>query len=425
MFKINENFEKARAEYNRIYKNFLYINDYYSKMYQSDFMDLFSASTFSKVVPHWLSDSDYCALVKANNNYEYYTSPEGDQELIHEFHKFIREIYGLDFSNYATLICQGTMQAIDAISCITKGKVVFVMDSTVTFAKSIPTANGAQVVFIKTNDGIIDTVDLEQKICEYSEEDRMYLYINYPNNPTGSQLSIDEIREVVRITQKYNLKVVHDHDICMTSYSDERPSISIFVDEEAEKNCIEIYTFSKEFGLSGLRVGVIVGNREFIDMIKYHNYEMNVMIPKLNQQIARIAMERIEPNEVKMRISESMYTLINGFRRLGWNELRTPQAGISFLLPAPKGFIEKFGEMAGELFAFHMQRDYGIGVGPAKCNCIDKGKYIRVLSMEPAEKCSVMFERIYGKVSPDMQVPEALLEEYKNMIKKGESCDVR
>ncbi|XBX04666.1 pyridoxal phosphate-dependent aminotransferase [Enterocloster clostridioformis] len=425
MFDINESFKAARTEYNQIYKNFLYINDYYAKLYQQDFVDLFSASTFSKVVPHWLSDVDYCALIKEDNNYEYYPSPEGDAALIHEFHKFIRRIYGLDFSCYATLICQGTMQAIDAISCITKGKVVFVMDSTVTFAKSIPTANGAKVVLIKTDDGIIDMEDLERKISAYPEEDRMYLYINYPNNPTGSQLTADEMKEVVRITQKYNLKVVHDHDICMTSYAVGHPSISIFSDKEAERNCIEIYTFSKEFGLSGLRVGVIVGNRDFIEMIKYHNYEMNVMIPKLNQEVARIAMARINPDEVRTRIGDSMCALVNGFRGLGWEELKNPQAGISFLLPAPKDFMKKFGNMAGEMFAFDMQKNFGIGVGPAKCNCLNKGKYIRVLSMEPADKCLEMFARISGRISPDMPVPESLYDEYRKMIKRGESCNVR
>ena len=180
MYNINESFRIARTEYNQVYKDFLYINDYYNKEYGSDFVDLFSASTFSKVVPQWLSDKDYNELLK-KDNYEHYPSPEGNKDLIDAFHKFIKRIYGLDFRKYATLVCQGTMQAIDAISCISKGKIAFVIDSTVTFAKSIPTANGAKVVLIKTNNGIIDFDDLERKICSYPEEDRMYLYINYPN----------------------------------------------------------------------------------------------------------------------------------------------------------------------------------------------------------------------------------------------------
>lgn len=52
MYNINESFRIARKEYNQVYKDFLYINDYYDKIYGSDFVDLFSASTFSKVVPH-------------------------------------------------------------------------------------------------------------------------------------------------------------------------------------------------------------------------------------------------------------------------------------------------------------------------------------------------------------------------------------
>ena len=149
MFDIKDSFKKSRAEYNQLYKNFLYINDYYSKIYQKNFVDLFSASTFSNVVPQWLSNKDFLTLLNSNNHFEYYPSPNGDVALIDTFYKFINRIYGLDFCNYGTLICQGTMQAIDSISRITKGKIVFVMDSTVTFAKSIPAANGAEIVLIK------------------------------------------------------------------------------------------------------------------------------------------------------------------------------------------------------------------------------------------------------------------------------------
>lgn len=152
---------------------------------------------------------------------------------------------------------------------------------------------------------------------------------------------------------------------------------------------------------------------------------MNVMIPSLNQRIACTALERIEPSVVKEKITASMDTLVAGFRELGWEDLEHPQAGISFLLPAPKKFIERFGEEAGELFAFHMQKDFGVGVGPARCNCLEKGKYIRILSMEPADTCLKMFERIKKQVSPDMQVPDSLFKEYREILKEGELHNVR
>lgn len=41
MYNINESFRIARKEYNQVYKDFLYINDYYDKIYGSDFVDLF------------------------------------------------------------------------------------------------------------------------------------------------------------------------------------------------------------------------------------------------------------------------------------------------------------------------------------------------------------------------------------------------
>lgn|GEM_PF-3880436 len=422
---INSAFTNARTEYNQIYKDFLFISDYFENKYQDDYMDLFTASTFSKVVPDLISEDDYLKILKKDKYYQRYPSPEGDVTLIHTFHKLIKKIYGLDFTNYETMVCQGTMQAIDAISCILKGKIVFVMDSTVTFAKSIPTANGAEVVLIKTINGIIDLNDLESKIKQYDCKDRMYLYLNYPNNPTGAQINHSELDKIIDITQKYNLRIVHDHDICFTSYDENRPSISIFSNKKAVENSIEIYTLSKEFGLSGLRIGIIVGNKEFIEMIKSHNYEMNVMIPTLNQRIATLAMQRVNPKDVKNRIKHSMKTLVDGFRALGWNDLKYPQAGISFLLPVPASFKKEYGEKAGELFAFYLQKNYGIGVGPARCNCSERADCIRVLSMEPEERCRNMFKKIAGLVRPGMPVPEELYDEYSCMIELAGHYSVR
>lgn len=424
-FVMNDNFVHARTEYNQIYKNFLYISEYYREIFKEEYVDLFTASTFSKVVPTLIEDKDYEKMIKGNSCYANYPSPEGNSTLLNAFHQFIRKIYDLDFSNYETMVCQGTMQAIDAISCILKGSVVFVMDSTVTFAKSIPTANGAEVVLIKTNDGILDIDDLTDKIHMYSNSKIKYLYINYPNNPTGAQITEGDLAQIIDVTQKYDIRIVHDHDICLTSYDSERPVISIFKNEKAIRNSIEIYTLSKEFGLSGLRIGIIVGNREFVKMIKYHNYEMNIMIPTLNQKIAELALNRMDINDTTNKIYNSMKTLVEGFRKLGWNNLRFPQAGISFLLEVPEAFVRKYNEQSGELFAFYLQKEFGIGVGPAKCNCLYRTNYIRVLSMEPGECCGMMFEKIRNYVSPQMETSNNLYNEYIDIIKLAEKSDVR
>ena len=423
--ELNQNFLNARSEYNQIYKNFLYISEHFQERFKEEYVDLFTASTFSKVVPEIVSEESYLAVLRASNHYRNYPSPEGNSGLIQEFYRFIKHIYHLDFSEYETMVCQGTMQAIDAISCILKGQVVFVMDATVTFAKSIPTANGATVVLIKTNNGILDLNDLAQKAKMYRKEDIKYLYLNYPNNPTGAQMTEKEFADVIELTQKYGIKIVHDHDICLTSYDVNRPVISIFQNKKAILNCIEIYTLSKEFGLSGLRVGIIVGNKEFIEMIQYHNYEMNVMIPNLNQKIAELALARIDIEDVTKRIYQSMKCLIEGFRELGWRDLAFPQAGIAYLLQVPFSFEKKYEERAGELFAFYLQRKFGVGVGPAKCNCHSKTNYIRVLSMEPKERCRNMFDRMRGHISPDMDIHEDLYDEYIKTISVAEKYNVR
>lgn len=290
------------------------------------------------------------------------------------------------------------------------------MDSTVTFAKELPMLNGAEIVLVNTNHGIIDFKDLKHKLEIYKNRNIKYFYINYPNNPTGAQLSEIEFKNLIDIALKNNLLIVHDHDICFVSYKKQKPIISIFNIKRAQETAIEIFTFSKEFGLSGLRVGLIVGNKDIIDMIKFHNYERNIMIPKLNQKLACIALKKFNKNEIIKNISQSMKTLINEFEKLGWKNIIKPHAGISFLLEVPKKFIDAFGKNSGELFAFFLISEYGIGVGPAIVNNRNLQNYIRILSMENSKKCSKVFSTIKNEVSPDMEVPKELYKKYIKIL---------
>lgn len=190
--QMKSSFWAARSEFNQIYKNFLFVSDYYQKIYGERYIDLFTASTFSKVVPSLIATKDYVNELKSDMYYQEYPSPSGDDQLINSFIDFIKRVYQLDFSSYEIMVCQGTMQAIDAISRVLNGKIVFVMDSTVTFAKSIPTANGAKIVLIKTNNGKYssdrDTLRVECKSAVF-HADFLLLRLSRFGNSTGSDAS--------------------------------------------------------------------------------------------------------------------------------------------------------------------------------------------------------------------------------------------
>ena len=210
---------------------------------------------------------------------------------------------------------------------------------------------------------------------------------------------------------------MHDHDICFTSHNIERPVISILQVPGALNNCIEVYTLSKEFGLSGLRVAFVVGNKELIHLLQLHNYELSVMTPIFNQMVAEVALKYVQPQIIQDNIKQVMNVLVNGFRELGWENLESPHAGIAFLLPVPQIFIDFFGEKSDEVFSFYLQKYASIGVGPGKVYGKYGANFVRILSMASLDSSYKVFDilRDVG-ISPNMDVSPDLLKEYEMFL---------
>ncbi len=87
-----------------------------------------------------------------------------------------------------------------------------------------------------------------------------------PNNPTGTMISRDEVDSYFAAVPDHVLTVL---DEAYFEYVDE-PDYPDGVEEhmKAGRNVLVLRTFSKIFGLAGLRVGYGVGPKEVVDAVK-------------------------------------------------------------------------------------------------------------------------------------------------------------
>ncbi len=107
------------------------------------------------------------------------------------------------------------------------------------------------------------------------------IFLCSPNNPTGNLLSREKITEVLK--RFYGLVVVDE------AYIDFAKSDSFLGELDQYPNLVVLQTFSKAWGLAGLRLGMCYASPEIIAVLNKIKYPYNVNIK--TQEIALDALE--------------------------------------------------------------------------------------------------------------------------------------
>lgn len=90
------------------------------------------------------------------------------------------------------------------------------------------------------------------------------MWINYPNMPTGAPASHELYAKVVDFAKRHGILVVSDNPYSFI-LSDEQ--ISIFEVPGARECCLEMNSLSKAHNMSGWRLGIVAGEKEYIKEI--------------------------------------------------------------------------------------------------------------------------------------------------------------
>ncbi|MDB5084968.1 MAG: LL-diaminopimelate aminotransferase [Bacilli bacterium] len=92
------------------------------------------------------------------------------------------------------------------------------------------------------------------------------IFLNYPNNPTGSAAPASFFTDLVEFAARNSIVVCHDFAYGAIGFDGQKPH-SFLEAEGAKEVGIEIYTLSKTYNMAGWRVGFAVGNAEVIGLI--------------------------------------------------------------------------------------------------------------------------------------------------------------
>ena len=280
-----------------------YWKDQSTAMGQSDVL----AKTFDDVINLSLGDPDLTtheliiekAFEDAKAGHTKYTDFRGDPELRSEIRKFYKEEYGMDVADEEVFVCAsaclGMYLALEAI--VDDGDEVILQAPYFTpYPQQVELARGIPVELptYEEEDFQINIDKLESLITGRTKA----LVINSPSNPTGNCLTVETMEKIAAIAEKYDLIVISD-DI-YTSFSYQNPFVPFASLPGMKERTIILNSFSKNFTMTGWRVGNIIAPDYIIRTIQQINENVVFTAPSISQRAAIYALRNRETVQPEM-----------------------------------------------------------------------------------------------------------------------------
>ena len=113
------------------------------------------------------------------------------------------------------------------------------------------------------------------------------IWINYPNMPTGAKATRSFYEKLVAFALRNKILICHDNPY--NFILNDHP-LSIFNIEGAKECALELYSLSKCFNMAGWRVGALIGDQKYVDVVMRFKSNMDSGMYKPVQKAAAKAL---------------------------------------------------------------------------------------------------------------------------------------
>lgn len=371
-----------------------YWKDQSTAMGQSDVM----AKSFDDVIDLSLGDPDLTTDIRIINaafedtkaGHTKYTDFRGDPELRQEICRFYKEEYNMDVADEQVFVaasgCLAMYLVLEAI--VDDGDEVILQAPFFTpYPQQVELARGIPVELptYEEEDFQINVERLESLITERTKA----LVINSPSNPTGNCLTVETMEKIAEIAEKYDLIVISD-DI-YTAFSYQNPFVPFASLPGMQERTIIINSFSKNFTMTGWRVGNIIAPDYIIKIVQQINENVVFTAPSMSQRAAIFALQHRDEVQPPM-IEEYRKRMFYAAERI--NEI--PKMSVIY---PPKGSfylfinIKEMGMSSVEAADFILQKAHVLMLpGDAFGKCGEG--YVRIACTVNIDTLKEAFDRI-------------------------------
>jgi aminotransferase len=318
-----------------------------------------------------------------------YTANAGLIELRAALVEHLERLYGVSYNHEKEIIV--TVGVSEGLKCVLTAicnegdEIIVPTPCFVAYEPEIIFAGGVPVV-VETkaeNNFEVTAEAIEAKITPRTKA----IFFGYPNNPTGAVLTRETALKILAVAEKHDILVISDEIYDRLVYGVDHVCFSAL--PEAKERTILLGGFSKDYAMTGWRVGYICASEDLMPAFsRVHQYA--VMSAPTFSQFA--ALEAVLHGE---KYVEAMQTEYNRRRKLvvaGLNEM-----GLDCF--EPKGAFYAFPSVArtglnGDEFAEKLLMQEKVAVIPGSAFGAGGENHVRIAYCKGYEELEIALERI-------------------------------
>jgi len=241
-------------------------------------------------------------IAHSNQNWDkgcHYSESLGVPEFRREIASYLKEVTGVEISWENNILVSAGSKIISffiAQSFLNPGDLICLHEPSWVSYQEHAKLNGAETVFLPYDQSLCDI----NKLYEKNKKIKL-IFLNNPNNPRGYVYGHKELIELSKFCLEKNIILAIDE-----SYSDFVVDESFYSGVNLLKenpNIIVFNSMSKNFGLSGWRIGFCVACKEIIDVMNKFNQHLITCAPT-NLQLALVGKLSALRSEIQPQLND-------------------------------------------------------------------------------------------------------------------------
>ena len=168
------------------------------------------------------------------------------------------------------------------------------------------------------------------------------IVLNYPSNPTGYVFDEETLKSALDFAEDYGVLLLSDEAYEDYVFSGTHTSIASI---KGLEHILSIFTLSKTYAFTGLRIGYAVGPKELIDSMAVAQVHTYISPPSINQYVAmrilQADMDRSFIEENLRMLKHNLKIVMEAIEENGWDFIE-PRGGIYAFIRLPRIKSHKF-----------------------------------------------------------------------------------
>ncbi len=201
------------------------------------------------------------------------------------------------------------------------------------------------------------------------------IIINYPNNPLGCTCDLEYLQHCVDFCNDKKIVLISDNAYCDMYYDEKYKPHSALECRGAMDCCVEFYSLSKSYAMTGWRLGYAVGNSIGITMLSRMKSTLDTGIFKVLQYASADLLESREGQEYidkqNLMFKNKIQKFVDGLNSLGY-KVEMPKTTFYLWVEIPERYEN------AKAFADDLLETSGIVVVPGNAFASWADRYLRL-----------------------------------------------